>query len=525
MGWFDWFKRTPALVAPSPGSPITTPTPARRRMPTLRAAMRGLLSTAQFDRTSYAWSGTPTTADQIIDLHQVPLVARSREQAQNNDYAKSFLRMCRQNIVGPQGIMLQAQTTTASGKLDKRAADAIEAGWAEWSCRENCDVTGKRSLRAILANCVTSTAKDGEFMLRLIFGADAGPWGFALQMLDPQRCPVWFNEARQGGNFVRQGIEFNRYGRPVAYFFTTTDESERNYSWGGTDFVRVPAAEIIHGYTEDMTGQKRGLPWMATALYRMRQLSAMEEAAIVRARVGANQMGFITWDEGKGPEYHDDEELQIESQPAEFRVLPDGAHVEQTNWQYPSGEYEPFYKRALRSMSAGFGVLYNNLSSDLEGVNFSSIRQGTLDEREYWKDLQEWLIETAMQAIYDAWLPRALLQGRLQANGRPLRAERIDQYRAVTWQPRRWQWIDPRADVDASVQAKNNMLTSPGRIIREQGQDPATIWAESARDVAAMIEAYIAEGIDEATAKELVMLSMGKPPPKPAPGGQPNEPA
>jgi len=94
----------------------------------------------------------------------------------------------------------------------------------------------------------------------------------------------------------------------------------------------------------------------------------------------------------------------------------------------------------------------------------------------------------------------------------------------VTWQARRWQWIDPRADVQAAVEAKNNMLTSPGRIIREQGQDPQTVWAEAARDVAAMIEAYKAEGIDYATAKELVLLSMGRPQPKPAPtGGQKDE--
>lgn len=499
--------------------------------PQKRGFMRSRLSARMFaasqpDRLGAKWGGTPLTADEIIDRNQVPLVARSREQSCNNDYAKSFLRMCRQNIVGPQGVMLQAQSVNTRGKLDNAANQAIENGWLDWSNKNNCDVTGKRSWRAIQANCITSAAKDGEFMVRLVFGADAGPWGFALQVLDPQRCPIILNEdrPRTGEAFIRQGIGFNRYGRPLSYFFTTLDESEADYTFGGRYYVRVPADEIIHGFLEDMIGQKRGLPWMATALFRMRQLNAMEDAAITKARVGANQMGFIEWDEGKGPEYDEDEELQIDSEPGEWRVLPDGARIKDSQPQYPTGEYEPFYKRCLRGMAAGFGVLYNNLSSDLEGVNFSSIRQGTLDEREHWKDLQEWLIESLIQPVFDAWLPRALLSGRLRAKGQPLPAERIDRYRVVTWQARRWQWIDPRADVDAAVQAKNNLLTSPGRIIREQGQDPQTVWAESARDVAAMIEAYKSEGIDEATAKELVLLSMGRPQPKPAPaGGKTNE--
>lgn len=517
---FGWFKRdkAPAQLEQQPA--------AKRPLLRSRTGAR-MFAATQPDRLGTAWGGTPLTADQVVDRNQTPLVARSREQSSNNDYARSFLRQCRQNIVGPQGVMLQAQSVDDRGKLDTLANQAIEAGWSEWGQRKNCDVTGKRSWREIQKSCVTSAAKDGEFIVRLVFGREAGDWQFAVQVLDPQRCPVWMNEERPPrGAFIRQGIEFNRYGRPLAYYFSTTDETESDYRWGGKHFIRVPADEIVHGFLEDMVGQKRGLPWMATALFRMRQLNAMEEAAIVKARTGANQMGFITWDEGKGPEFDEDEGLEIESEPGEWRVLPDGAHVEHSQNQYPSGEYEPFYKRALRGMAAGWGILYNNLASDLEGVNFSSIRQGTLDEREHWKDLQEWLVESLIQPVFDAWLPRALLLGKMTVRGRPLKPERIERYRNISWQPRRWQWIDPGADVKAAVESKNNMLTSPSTIIREQGKDPQTVWAESARDVAQMIEAYKAEGLDEATAKELVLLSMGKQPPKPAPtGGQQNAPA
>jgi lambda family phage portal protein len=512
---FNFFKRS----APDTSAPIEK----SARRPFVRTAMARMFTAAEDSRLTSGWGGTPLTADQIIDRNQRVLVARSREQSANNDYGRSFLRMARQNIVGHQGVQLQAQSTDEKGKLDTLANQAIENAWFDWSKKQHCDVTGKMSWRSIQAACVNSAAKDGEFMLRLVFGRDAGPWGFSVQMLDPQRCPVDMNDKNlAGGEFIRHGIRFNRFGRPLSYFFSTVDEREADYRHGGKHYVEVPADQIVHGFLSDMVGQKRGLPWMATALFRMRQLGAMEEAAIVNARAGANKLGFIKWKDGFGPEMDDGEELMVDSQPGEWQVLPEGAEVQETNPNYPNGEFEPFMKRALRRMSAGFGVLYNNLSSDLEGVNFSSIRQGTLDEREHWKDLQEWLIEQLVQPVFDAWLPRALLAGRILVKGRPLRAERIDRYSVVTWQARRWQWIDPRADVQSAVDSKNNMLTSAGRIIREQGQDPQTVWAEAARDVRAMIDAYVAEGLSQSDATELVMLSMGKQP-KPAPTGPKNE--
>lgn len=466
----------------------------------------------QTDRLTTGWGTFPVTSDTIIEKYQRVLVARSREQSANNDYARAFLRMCRQNIVGPQGVMLQAQAMTAGNKIDVQANDAIESAWLKWGSKKNADVRAIRSWRELQNSCVTSAGKDGEFIVRVIYGADAGPWGFSLQTLDPQRCPIDLHEKLRGGGFIRQGIEFNKYGRPIAYYFDSTDDSEIDYRFGGRNFIRVDAEDIIHGFLEDMTGQKRGLPWMATSLFRMRQISEFEDASVVNARVGANKMGFIQWKDGHGPEFDEEsDEIIVESQAGEFPVLPEGAELKEWNPNYPTGEFIPFYKSMLRSMAAGMGVLYNNLASDLEGVNFSSIRQGTLDEREHWKELQQWLIESLIEPVFTRWLEYSLLAGKIKnARGMPLKAEAIERYSAVSWQPRRWQWIDPSADVAAAEKSKNNMLTSPGRLIREQGLDPLTVWRESARDVKAMIDEYVSQGISKETAEEMVLLSMGK---------------
>lgn len=500
---------------------INEPARPSRKYANAKAAAR-LFDAGENNRLNGDWSGTPVTADTYIRMQQRILVARSREQFANNDYAKKFSRMCRQNIVGP-GVMMQAACKDRDGKLDGEVNAAIEASFALWGEKDTADIAGLMSWREIQLACVLSAARDGEYMLRLITGKKAGAFGFAVQLIDPQRCPVDLDRYDlPGGNFIRSGIEFTEFGRPTAYYFNVVKESDAfyNYQYAGNSFHRIPADEIIHDFKREMVGQRRGLPWLSTGLFRFKQLQGFEDAAIVNARIGAAKMGFFQWKDGLGPPPDDDDEApEIEAEAGTFHELPPGLEMKEFNPTYPANEFGPFIKHVLRSLAAGSNVPYNELAADLEGVNFSSIRQGTLDSREGWKEDQEWLIEGLCKRVYAAWLPQALLRGQVKTlDGLALPAEKVDRYRTVSWQGRRWAWIDPRADVDGAVEAKNNMLASPGSLIREQGRDPQTVWSESARDVRAMIDAYVAEGIDEKEATQLVMLSMGRPvPPPPKP--------
>lgn len=475
------------------------PSPKRRG----RLTGQRMFDSANTDRLTSKWSTTPLSADTVITRNQTALVARSREQTANNDYAKAFPRMCRQNIVGSGGVMLQAQSKGDDRKLDKPANQAIEDAWKVWCRKSNVDVAGKKPWRRICLSVVTSACVDGEFFIQIIRGKEAGPYGFSLKVIDAQRCPVDFNQdSKSGGTFIRHGIQFNRHGRPLAYFFTTTNAAEADYHFNGRQFVKIPAEQIIHNFVDEMTGQKRGLPWMATGLWRLKMLEGFEKSALVNARLSASKQGFFEWAEGMGPEAEEDEEIFIDGSPGAIHELPAGVSFKEWSVQYPGGEFAVSLKAMLRGAAAGFGVLYNNLAGDLEGVNFSSIRQGTLSEREFWKELQEWLIESFIEPVYENWLSYALLSQKIKVGNAPLKPVRLEKYLNVRWLPRRWTWIDPNADVKAAEKSKDNLLMSPGQIIRDWGRDPKEVWTEFGDDIKEMIAAGIPENLVLATISE-----------------------
>lgn len=504
----SWFRRQLPEAENTPEQ-----TGHRRSLSSMVPRMGGsgtnLFDAAYGDRLNSQWVGTPSEPDSEVERVQKPLVARSRERATNDDYVVRFLTMCRNNIVGHQGVILQAQPRLADGSIDRVDSDAIEAAWKDWGRRGNCEVTGKLSWRALQEACITSVAMDGEFFVRIVRGADGGKYGLCLQMLDAQRCPVDYHVDKLGaGGFVRNGIEFNDYGKPAAYFFVSVDESEQLYRYGSRSLIRIPASEIVHGFRAMFTNQKRGLPWTASALYRLRQLGEFDRAAVVNARISASKGGFFEWEEGYGPDVDDDADVEMEVEAGTWRELPPGVRAKSFDPQFPAGEHAMFTKGQLRAIAAGLGVSYASLANDLSDVNFSSARQGALDERENWKVLQTWFVESLCEPVFKLWLERSLLAGliRRPRNGARLPATDIDKYMDVVWQSRRWQWVDPRSDVDANIKAKNNLLSSPSDIIRETGRDPGQVWAQVAADIASMKAA----GIPEEFIKAAINDQMGK---------------
>ena len=473
MALSDWFRR---------GAKATAVLPPARRSMSARYYAAGSSS-----RLTTSWTTDAASVDDVTKRDLKTLRARSREQYRNNDYASRFAQLMRSNIVGPQGVVIQSivQNPPAfGGGLDVRVNDGIEAAFQKWARAQNCDRAGRLSWVQMQSLAINSIVQDGEF-LAVMDNAAPTPFGFALRIVDPVRLDVDLSFDTTAGTRVRFGIEYDEFDRPINYLFRTDVRAENALVFEGKGYERIEAANVLHVFLPEYVGQRRGFPMLATALMRLQMLGGYEDAAITAARVGAAKMGFFTSAAGDGYTGTDtdiDGAVITDAQPGTFEQLPTGTTFQSFDPDYPHQQFGEFVKACLRGISAGLGVSYASLSNDLEGVNYSSIRSGVLEDRETWKALQTWFVDQFVRPVYEAWLASVVTRQVPVLDGGTLRLGDIERYQAASYQPRRWAWVDPLKDTEANIAAIAAGLKSRGEVIREQGRDPDDVWRELAAE-------------------------------------------
>ncbi len=465
MAFLDrfWPRRTPAPA---------TPHKLSSRGAAIIAATRNF-EAAISDRLTASWKSPTQTANEEILAGLEVTRNRSRDLFKNNEYASKFGKLAVANIVGPNGFTLQS-LVSENGRADTLARDLIEAAFKKWSRRGACELSGRFSFADVQRLIVESWARDGEALILQVTGKAAGnPNGYALRLIEVDRLPVQYSRDLTNGHRAIMGVEVDANNRPVAYWLNL---GRLESSAGGqATLTRVDASEVIHVFKPYRPEQVRGMPAMHAVISGLKMLDGYEEAAIVAARVGAAKMGFFTTSDGDAPPGDDTDDQGntiTDADPGSFQTLPRGVDFQAWSPEYPHANYAAFMKTRLRSIASGMGVTYHGLANDLEGVNFSSIRSGTLEERDAWMVLQDWFAESFLRPVFAEWLRWSLTMGAIRyPAGAALPAEKIDKFADHTWLGRRWGWVDPLKDIQAARLAIKTGIASPQMVAAQNGVD------------------------------------------------------
>ena len=331
--------------------------------------------------------------------------------------------------------------------------------------------TSRKKVEKLITGCL---AYEGEFLAKIVIGSEY-EYGMAVQILDPILLDVDLNRRniQNTENQIIMGVEINRYARPIAYWFRQDNYSTYGYM---DKHIRIPAEHIIHIMTDDFPNQVRGIPKMSTSLSGLNNLAAYSEAEIIAARVSASKMGYYKSNDDAEADYQasDDEkrtvELSTELEPGTLEKLPAGWDMGFFDPKHPNGNHKDFTKVQLREIANGLDVAYNSLGNDLEGVNFSSIRQGVLEEREGWMDEQEDIIDEFERVIFRKFITINLLNGKLS----PLPYSKISKFiNCDKWLARRWPWVDPFKDAKTNELMVDRGWKTNSDVTGEQGGDYA----------------------------------------------------
>lgn len=425
-------------------------TPFRGKPPARRSVA---YAGAQQSRLTGDWILAPIlSANREVQSDLTNLRRRSRELCRNHDAVKRYLKLCDTNIVGPDGIRLQAMNRTPDRKLDRALNAHLEERWKQFCRPRHASVSRRHSLHALARALVRAKKRDGDGLIRIVRGP--GKFGFQLVELDADQLDHEFNRApSKGVNEIRLGIEIDAHGAPVAYHIWNVHPTEYAHS---RERIPVPAAEIIHLYDADRAGQLRGVPAPHAVLFRIQMLRGYEEAELVAARSTSAKMGFFkrspdsaplpTGKTGDTTDAGNDEKLRFSAEPGEMMELDVGLEFEPWDPQHPTNAYGPFTKAQQRGIATGLDCNYSTLFNDLEAVNYSSGKLGQQQEKDVWRLEQDQVIDVFYERVYQEFVRQGVLSGMIQ-----LPVGEVEPFTAAEWQPRGWISVDPLKDSAADA--------------------------------------------------------------------------
>jgi len=407
---------------------------------------------------------------------------RSRDLARNNEYAKRFLNLIKTNVVGEKGFNTQVRARNEDRTLDAAGNAIIENAFRSWGRVGNADVTGRLSWLDCQRVTAETLARDGEVFIKKIRNRKFNN-NFTLQFIEADLVDDQKNGRNESNNNeIRMGVELDEFHRPVAYYVLTSHPNDSFFTTPkNREHVRVPADEMIHLFMPARTHQTRGEPFMSPAITGLKMLDGFAEASLVAARAAASKFAVLT--SPTGEDFVGDDETEsdmpvVDFEPASIFQLPEGQDLKLIDPNHPTTTFEGFQTAILRGIASGLNVSYTSLSNDLTGVSYSSIRQGTIEERDHYKMIQSFLIEHFCEPVFRAWLENAMVAGDI-----PLPISKFEKFADnVVFRGRGFAWVDPQREINANIQAVSNGMVSLSDVAANYGRDVEDVFSQIQSD-------------------------------------------
>lgn len=247
---------------------------------------------------------------------------------------------------------------------------------------------------------------DGEVFIRIDRDAK-NPFGLSFEILDGLCIDTDKNQLEtEYQNAIIAGVEIDRNGQPIKYHYRRGNSE--NYQVGAIE--EIPAAEIIHIYKKEFVGQVRGFSELCASIDSLKQLDDYAIAELFAAKIAACQNVFYErngqtagdWMEQTADD--DPGKFIAELSPGEASIVPQGYTVKSVSPTHPNTNFGGFCKAIVRRIASAVGVSYNRLAHDYESVNYSSLREASIDEAKTYITLQRFLVDNWKAIEYELFV-------------------------------------------------------------------------------------------------------------------------
>lgn len=418
---------------------------------------------AQHTNTLFNWIQTQTsTFDEEIRTDINSLRTRSRDMSINNSFVRRLLKVARYKVVG-DGFDVRFNVRNPRGGTDDLANSILNEKFREFSKSVTTDGLSLKRLCKLVVECLY---RDGEFLGVDVIDRQVNDYGYAIQVYPSEYLDSEAHRERlDNGNKVSAGIEYNAYNRPVKYYFLKDLRSKGN----DARHFQVSSDRVLHVFDRERADQGRGYPWIAASLEDLKHISEYRKSESIAARLASCKSVFLTRSEdatldlddvGDNPAYA----IQ-DLNSGGIDVLPPGYGVEVVDFNNPNQNFSEFTRQILRGVTASWGVTYNTIAMDIEGVNYSSLRGGDTMERETWREIQDIVIDDIINRVVENWLKESIKHGKLGKLSGDF--ARYNNFEVV---PRGYVYLDPAKEAAANKSDIENTLKSRSEILRSSSR-------------------------------------------------------
>ncbi len=413
------------------------------------------------------------------------VVARCRDQAQNNSYISGAIERICNNVIR-SGIFPEFRFRDQSGALDREANDAWGQLFRRWS--RYCDNTGHDSYGFLQKLGLRHMWTDGQFFIRRLYDSSVpGVVPLRLELYEYDQLDVMVDGRLDNGNIARRGIELSPAGKPVAYHFLTSHPGDTYGGGSGRDSIRVDAEDICHVWDRRRISQYMGISWFAAVImeaYRMDEYRHIEQdgaraaavfAAFIKSATPGFQLGAGIPAGGQvsppGSASTGSTDVPTELKSGLIQGLPSGTEVQAFSHNRPGNNFEPFIKDSRRSQSVGTGMSFEAFANDYTDSSYASARSGSLEERLGYRG-QQLFIHEKMNWKITAWF----IEAAWLANMAPVvmydyRRDPHRYHEMIEARPPGWQWVDERNATDAARNKLDLVIDTRTSLAAESGKD------------------------------------------------------
>lgn len=424
-------------------------------------------------RNNSGWVAVNAPAEQMNQGQRDIIRARSRDLESNADIAESIVSAFERNVVRT-GMRVQAKPLDANGEEDEKLGQAMEDLWNSWCRSENCDITGESTFGEMQEMTIRRMIVDGGFCFILSDNPyKNAEFPFILQMREVDEIDsTKFSYGVAGQNRIINGIETNEYNKPIAYWFKTITPDGIILG----DSKRIPSERVIFLRKKTRPSQLREVPKLANTINRIRDVNEYSEAVSIKERVLACLSVFIKKAmpgnaPGRGNLTQKDSQTGYATttlSPGLITELQPGDDVTTVNPAGQASNAKDFICSQQRLIGAGQGLSYEAVSRDVSQVNFSSARQGLIEDAKTYEMLQEYLKRHLCEKIYREFIIQAVLAGKLNI---PDFFSNKERYLKHDWIAPGSDWIDPLKEVKANETALATNQTTLAKICAKSGDD------------------------------------------------------